>query len=63
MYGRLFVPDVFWKVLAVTLGLAVIGLAIAFLVSSSVPLRDVVGTLISATMLAYMAHLWITPGD
>jgi len=59
MEGPLFIPEIFWKVLVGTLSLAAIGLAVAFAVFGSVPLRDVIGTLISATILAYMAHLWV----
>ncbi len=59
MDGPLFVPEIFWKVLVVTLALAVIGLGVAFMVFDTVALRDVIGTLISATIVAYMAHLWV----
>ena len=59
MGGPLFIPEIFWKVLAGTLALAVAGLVIAYAVFGSLPLRDVIGTLISATILAYMAHLWV----
>jgi len=59
MNGSLFEPAIFWKVLAVTQALAIVGLAVVFLTHGSVAVHDVVGTFISATIVAYMAHLWI----
>ena len=57
----LMVAGVFWKVLAVAEAVAIAGLAIAGAVSGSLAARDIVGTLISAAIVAYMAHLWIGP--
>jgi hypothetical protein len=57
--GPLFVPGVFAKVLAATTALAVVGLAIALATSGFVALRDVIGTLLSAGIVAYMVHLLI----
>jgi len=56
--GPLFVPHVFVKTLTVTLGLAAVILTAATVLSSSVPLRDIAGTILSAGIVAYMAHLW-----
>jgi len=58
LHGPLFVPHLFVKTLTATLGLAVVTLVAATLISSSVPLRDIVGTILSASIFAYIAHLW-----
>ncbi len=58
LHGPLFVPHVFIKTLTATLGLAAVILVAATLLSSSVPLRDIAGTILSAGIVAYMAHLW-----
>jgi hypothetical protein len=57
--GPVFVPAVFRRVLAATLTLAVAGLAAAFLISGSVALQDLFGTLVSAVVIAYVVHLVI----
>lgn len=57
--GTWFVPAIYVKALAVTLTLAGIGLVAAFAASGSLALRDVIGTLLSAAIVAYMAHVWI----
>lgn len=55
----LFHAAVFGKTLAVTMALAVIGLGVAGAAYGDLALRDIIGTLISAGIVAYMAHLWI----
>ncbi len=50
------------KALMVTLGLAVLGLALAYTIDGTLAIRDIVGTFISATIIAYMAHLWMDFG-
>jgi len=59
--GPMFIPQVFVKTLTVTLGLAAVVLVVAGLLSQSLPLRDIAGTIISAGIIAYMAHLWVQP--
>ena len=58
----LFVPHVFAKCFTVTLMLAAIGLGAAVWIMGSVPVRDIVGTLISATIVAYLVHT-LLPGQ
>jgi hypothetical protein len=58
MHGPLFVPRLFMRTLTVTLGAAVIILVVAAVLSTTLPVRDVVGTILSAGIVAYMAHLW-----
>lgn len=55
----LFVPVVFWKTLTVMLVLAGAGLGVAMAIAGTVPLRDTAGTIVSAGIVAYIAHLWI----
>jgi hypothetical protein len=62
MNDSLFHPELFWKVFTVTQILALIGLAISFAVYGELAVRDIVGTFISAGIVAYMAHLWIAFG-
>jgi len=57
--GPLFFPAIFFKSLTATLGLAVAVLIAAIAVSGTLPLRDIAGSLISAAIVAYIAHLWI----
>lgn len=57
----MMIAGVFWKVLAVTEALAVVGLGIAGAVFGSLATRDIFGTMISAAIVAYMTHLWIGP--
>ena len=61
MNGRLFdfVPSVFFKVLAATLGLVLLGWAGALWIYHELSGVDIAGSLISALIFAYMVHLWI----
>ena len=57
-----FVPDVFFKVLAVTLGLTIVGWAGALWICRELSGVDIAGSLISALIFSYMVHLWIVYG-
>jgi hypothetical protein len=54
-----FVPSVFFKVLAVTVGLMLLGWAAAAWLYGELTRPDIIGSLISALILAYLVHLWI----
>jgi len=58
--GALFFPARYFKVLTGTLGLAAVILLTALAISGSLPLRDIAGTIISAGIVAYIVHLWLT---
>ena len=53
--------DVFKKVLPVVFSLVLIGFVIAFQVYGELLIRDIIGTLISAVLGAYLIHLWLLP--
>jgi hypothetical protein len=57
-----FVPNVFFKVLAVTMTLVLVGYVIAFIIYGEITNVDIVGSLITAPIFAYLIHLWITMG-
>ena len=59
--GPIFAPARYMKALIVTLSLAVIVLITAMAISGSLPVRDIIGTILSAAIVAYIAHLWIVP--
>ncbi len=61
--GPTFVPARFMKALVVTLSLAVVVLVTATIMSGSIPLRDIIGTILSAGIVAYIVHLWIVPKE
>lgn len=63
MDPRYFNPDIFQKVFAVVMILVFIGFAIAYYIHGELLLRDVLGSLISGTLLAYLVHLWLMPND
>ncbi len=54
-----FVPAVFWKVLAATLTVVMLGWFGAMWIFGELKTVDIVGSLISAPIFAYMVHLWI----
>ncbi len=62
MNDSLFEPELFWKVFSVTQVLAIIGLAVSFAIYGELAVRDIVGTFVSASIVAYMAHLWVAYG-
>ncbi len=57
-----FVPAVFWKVLAATLTAVMLGWIGAMWIFGELKTVDIVGSLISAPIFAYMVHLWIIYG-
>jgi hypothetical protein len=57
--GPLFIPVVFWKTLTAMLVLAGAGLGVAMAIAGTVAVRDIAGTIVSAGIVAYIAHLWI----
>ncbi len=57
-----FVPAVFWKVLAATLTVVMLGWIGAMWIFGELKTVDIVGSLISAPIFAYMVHLWIIYG-
>lgn len=54
-----FVPAVFFKVLAGTLVVLLVGWAGAIWLTGSLATRDIIGSLICVPIVAYMVHLWI----
>ncbi|MBI5762931.1 MAG: hypothetical protein HZA51_05330 [Planctomycetes bacterium] len=56
---NLFHLGLFAKSLAVIGSVAVVGCAVALRVQGELATRDIVGTVISVPMLAYLVHLWI----
>jgi hypothetical protein len=54
-----FVPRVFFKVLAVTLGLLCVAWAGAIWLCGRLSTVDMVGSLICVPIVAYLVHLWI----
>ncbi len=57
-----FVPNVFVKVLAVTMTLVLIGWILSYLIYDEITTVDIFGSLISAPLFAYLVHLWLTIG-
>ncbi len=57
-----FVPGVFWKVLAATLTVVMLGWIGAIWFYGELKTVDIVGSLISAPIFAYMVHRWIISG-
>lgn len=54
-----FEPSVFFKVLAVTLCVVFLGWGGSYIIYHELTTVDIVGSLISAPIFAYMVHLWI----
>ena len=54
-----FVPVIFWKTLAATLTAVMLGWLGAMWIYGELKTVDIVGSLISAPIFAYMVHLWI----
>ncbi len=54
-----FVPAVFFKVLAATLGVVLLGWAGALWLFGELSGVDITGSLICTPIFAYMVHLWI----
>jgi hypothetical protein len=58
----IFIPSVFFKVLAVAFLIAIAGIAGVIIVAGSITTLDLAGTLISMIIIAYIVHLWIYYG-
>lgn len=58
-HGLEFVPGVFFRVLAATLTVVLLGWVGAVWLYGSLATRDIIGSLICAPIFAYMVHLWI----
>jgi membrane protein implicated in regulation of membrane protease activity len=58
----IFIPSVFFKVLAVAFLIAVAGIVGVILIAGSITTLDLGGTLISMIIIAYIVHLWIYYG-
>ncbi|GJM26768.1 MAG: hypothetical protein DHS20C16_31830 [Phycisphaerae bacterium] len=54
-----FAPSVFYRVLAATLTLILVGWVVSLFVYGELATRDIVGSLICAPIFAYLVHLWI----
>jgi len=54
-----FAPEIFWRVLGLTLALVLVGFALCIWKYDTLALRDVIGATISAVIFAYMVHLWV----
>ena len=62
MGDPIFIPSVFFKVLAVAFLIAVAGIVGVVLIAGSITTLDLGGTLISMIIIAYIVHLWIYYG-
>ncbi len=58
----IFIPSVFFKVLAVAFVIAIAGILGVVIVAGSITTLDLAGTLISMIIIAYIVHLWIYYG-
>ena len=56
----MFNKSLYAKAFAVTLGLVVVGLFLSCLYFGSVTVTDTIGSVISASIVAFMAQLFIT---
>jgi len=54
-----FVPAVFFKVLVITLTVVLVGWVGSLWLYGELTTVDIVGSLISAPIFAYLVHLWI----
>ncbi len=54
-----FVPSVFFKVLAATLTVVLVGWVGALWLYGGLTTVDIIGSLICVPIFAYMVHLWI----
>ena len=54
-----FVPSLFFKVLAATITVVLLGWVAAIWIFGSLATRDIIGSLICVPIFAYMVHLWI----
>jgi len=56
---NLFSPDVFGKCMAATWALSVAGIGVVIFVMGTIAIRDIVGTLVCATIVAYLLHTFL----
>ncbi len=59
MGDPIFIPSVFFKVLAVAFLVAIAVIVGVVLVAGSITTLDLAGILISMIIIAYIVHLWI----
>jgi hypothetical protein len=57
----LFVPALFVKVLLAVLVCVLGGFLAVYALLGPLPMRDIVGTLVCAPLVAYLIHLWVAP--
>jgi len=55
----LFNRDAFGKCLTATWALSILGLGVAIWIMGSIPMRDIIGTMICATIVAYLVHTFL----
>ncbi len=58
----IFIPSVFFKVLAVAFVVAMAGITGVVLIAGSITTLDRGGILVSMIIIAYIVHLWIYYG-
>lgn len=59
----LFVPAAYFKALTACMGLALLGCVGAMMVYGTIAARDMIGTIVSAGIVAYIAHLWMNSSE
>ncbi len=62
MGDPIFIPSVFFKVLAVAFLVAIAGIIGVVLIAGSITTLDLGGILVSMIIIAYIVHLWIYYG-
>lgn len=62
MNRPIFIPPLFFKVLAVLFVITVAGITGVILIAGSITTLDLAGTFISMIIIAYIIHLWIYYG-
>jgi len=55
----IFRRSTYLRCLAIVLASACAVLGVIYIASGTIPLRDVIGTLLSAALMAYIVHLWV----
>jgi hypothetical protein len=62
MNRPIFIPPLFFKVLAVLFLITIAGVTGVVLIAGSITTLDLAGTFISMIIIAYIVHLWIYYG-
>lgn len=62
MNRPIFIPPLFFKVLAVLFLITIAGITGVVLIAGSITTLDLAGTFISMIIIAYIVHLWIYYG-